>query len=97
MQFHPLPRVRAFFVLARDQLADQPEREELQADHDEQHPEDQERSLSDRVAVQLEDRQVDEHREADGAEQEPEAEEVQGPVAVAPDEETVSRSRKPRT
>ena len=87
MQLGPLARARALLVLARDQLADQAEREELEPDDDEQHAEDQQRALADRVAQQLVDRQVDEHAEADRAEGEPEpAEEVQRPVAVAADE-----------
>jgi hypothetical protein len=42
-------------VVARDQLGDQPEREELDPDDDEQHAEDQERPAADRVAQDLDD------------------------------------------
>ena len=44
-----LARDRALLVVARDHLADQPEREELHADDDEQHAEREQGALSDRV------------------------------------------------
>ena len=44
-----LARERALLVVARDHLADQPEREELHPDDDEQHAERQQRALPDRV------------------------------------------------
>src|SRR5205807_9332474 len=73
----------AFFVLARDHLADEPEREELHADDDEQDAEDEERPLADRVALDLDDRQVAERGGADGEQHEPEpAEEVERAVPV---------------
>ena len=40
----------ALLVEAADHLAEQPEREELQADDDEQHAEDQQRPVADRLA-----------------------------------------------
>ena len=47
----PRPLVGALLVQARDHLADQPEREELDADDDEQDAEDQQRPVADRVAL----------------------------------------------
>jgi hypothetical protein len=46
-------------VVARDQLGDQAEREDLQPDDDEEDAEDQQRSLADRVPEELLDRQVE--------------------------------------
>src|SRR5205085_10913069 len=78
---HPL------LVVARDHLADQAEREELEADDDEEHAQREQRPPADRVAAELQDRQVDEDPEPDRAEREPEpAEEVERPVPVAADE-----------
>src|SRR3954469_12247531 len=87
VQLRPLARSRALLVLARDQLADQAEREELQPDHDEEHAEDEQRPLPDRVALDLQHRQVAQHYEAKEAEgQAKAAEEMERPVPVAPDE-----------
>ena len=83
--------------MARDHLADQAEREELQPDDDEEHAQREERPPADRVAFELEDRQVDEDREADGAEGETEAaEQVEGPVPVAADERDRQQIKEPR-
>jgi hypothetical protein len=74
-------------MVARDHLADQPEREELQPDHDQQHTEHQQGAVSDRVAEGLQHRQVDQDRRPEESEDQPEAaEEVQRPVPVAADE-----------
>ena len=74
----------AFLVVARDELADEAERDELHADDDEQNTERQERSVPDRLARQLEDSQVAEQERPDRSQREAEAaEEVQGPVPVA--------------
>src|SRR3954469_10685073 len=87
VQLRPLARSRALLVLARDQLADQAEREELQPDHHEEHAEDQERPLSDRVALDLEHGQVAQDDETEEAERQAEAaEEMERPVPVAADE-----------
>src|SRR5689334_23798092 len=86
VELRPLAWPGALFVLARDQLADQPEREELQADDDEQDAEDQQRPAADRLAADLEHGQVEQDRDAERSEAEPEpAKEVERPVAVAPD------------
>src|SRR5204863_7723702 len=77
----------AFLVMARDHLADQPEREELHADHHEQHPQQQQGTVADRVPEDLEHSQVDEDRRPERTEDQAEPpEEMQGPVAVAADE-----------
>ena len=55
-RLRPRALVGALLVLARDHLADQPEREKLDADDDEQHAEDQQRPAADRVALRLERR-----------------------------------------
>src|SRR5437763_1878575 len=74
-------------VLARQHLADQSEREELETDHDQQDAEREQRPLADRVAERLDDGQVGEDHEPDQAEHEAEpAEEVERPVPVAADE-----------
>ena len=73
--------------MARDQLGDQAEREELDPDDDEQHAEDQQRPAADRVADDLHDGQVDQDPGAAEREREAEAsEQVERPVAVAADE-----------
>jgi len=59
-------------VVARDQLRDEPEREQLDPDDDEEHAEQQQRSLPDRVAEYLDNRQVDKYDAADQAEQQAE-------------------------
>ena len=83
----PARSPHALLVVARDHLADQPEREELHADHDEQDAEHQQRALPDRVPERLEHGQVDEDRRPDEAEEQAEAaEQMQRPVAVAADE-----------
>ena len=64
---------RAFLVVRRDHLADQPEREELHPDDNEQHAERQQRPMPDRATAQPEDRQVDADQEPDPAEGEPES------------------------
>ena len=79
---------RPLLVVARDELADEPERDELDADDDEQHAEREQRPVADRLAGELEHGQVDEQRAcrcAPSGEPEP-AEEVQRPVPVAPHE-----------
>ena len=87
VELRPLTCPGALLVLARDQLADQAEGEELQAHDDEEHPEDQQRALSDCVAVDLERCQVSEHRDAENSEQQAEpAEQMKRPVAVPTDE-----------
>ena len=58
-------------MLARDELGEQPEREELDPDHDEQHAEEQQRPLPDRLSAELLDREVDEDPGPQRAEQEP--------------------------
>src|SRR6476659_2540301 len=79
--------LRSLLVVARDHLADQPEREELHSDHDEQHAEQEKWALPDRVSKRLDHGEVDENRGADQTEQEPKpTEEVQWPVPVAADE-----------
>ena len=96
MQLHPLPLSGPLLVLARDQLADQAEREELEPHDHQQHPEDQQRPLSDRISLELEHGQVEEHSEAGHAEQQPEpAEEVQRAVAVTPDERDREQIEEP--
>jgi hypothetical protein len=97
VEFRLLTADRGLLVLAREHLADQAEREELEADDDQEHAERQQRALADRVAESLDDGQVDEDRDSEQAEDETEsAEQVQRPVPVAPMKETVSRSRNPR-
>src|SRR5436190_10955181 len=87
VELRPLTCPGALLVLARDQLADQAEGEELQAHDDEEHPEDQQRALSDCVAVDLDRCQVSEHRDAENSEQQAEpAEQMKRPVAVPTDE-----------
>src|SRR6185369_3230537 len=87
VQLDPLLRAGSLLVLARDQLADEAEREELEADDDEQDSEDQQRPLADRVPFDLEERQVAEDNEAEESERHPEAaEEVQRAVAIPADE-----------
>ena len=57
--------------------------EQLDTDYDEEHPEQQQRSLADRVAEDLDNGQVDEDDGADQAEQQAEAaEQVQRAVAI---------------
>src|SRR4051812_47546125 len=71
-------------MVARQHLPDQPEREELNADDDQQDAEHQERPPTDRRAAQLENRQVKQDRRAGAPEQHPDAaEEVERAVAVA--------------
>ena len=67
VELRALPDGRELLVLAGDQLADQPEREELEADDHEQDAEDQQRPLPDRVPVELERGQVGEDDEAEEA------------------------------
>ena len=87
MEFRLLTADRGLLVLAREHLADQAEREELEADDDQEHAERQQRALADRVAESLDDGQVDEDRGSEQAEDETEsAEQVQRPVPVAADE-----------
>jgi hypothetical protein len=77
----------AFLVLARDELGDQAEREDLEPDDDEQDAEDQQRPLADRGAADLDRGQVEERRDpGQGQEQAEPAEEVQRPVPVPADE-----------
>ena len=74
--------------VARDHLADQPEREQLDADDDEQDAEDQQRPAADRVALRLQRRSGRAGtpcRRPTSSEPEP-AEQVQRPVPVAADE-----------
>ena len=59
--------------MARDHLADQAEREELEADDDEQDAQGQQRPLADRLAGRLEHRQIDEDSRSQQAQDEPEA------------------------
>ena len=74
-------------MLARDELAQEPQREELDSDDHEQDSERQQRPLADCLAAQLEHCQVDEHREAEHRRDESDSpEEVQWPMAVAPHE-----------
>src|SRR4051812_36521929 len=83
-------------VLAREHLADQAEREELEPDHDEEYTERQQRPLADRMAERLDDGQIDKDREPDHAEDETEsAEQVQRPVPVAPDERDGEEVQEP--
>src|SRR4029453_13102882 len=71
-------------VLARQELADQPQREELHPDDHEQDAERQQGPVADRLAGDLERGQVDEDRRADKSEHEPEAaKEVERAVLVA--------------
>src|SRR2546427_7449224 len=73
--------------MARDHLADQPEREELETDHDEQHAQHQQWALADRVAECFEHGEVDEHGPADEPEDESQStEEMERAVAVPADE-----------
>ena len=53
---------RPLLVVARDELADEAERDELDADDDEQHAERQQRAVADRLPGQLQHGQVDEQR-----------------------------------
>src|SRR5437764_655803 len=83
------------FVLAREHLADQTEREELKTDHDQEHAEREQRALADRVSQGLDDCQVDEDRKPGQAENEPEpAEKMQGPVPVTADERHREQSQE---
>src|SRR5438046_3147588 len=87
VEFRLLAADRSLLVLAREHLADQAEREELEADDDQEHAERQQRALADRVAESLDDGQVDEDRDSEQAEDETEsAEQMQRPVPVAADE-----------
>ena len=104
VQLGLLAAAGGFLVLARQHLADQAEREELETDYHQQHAEREQRPLADRVAERFDDGEVNEDRESDQAEDQPEAaEEVQRPVSVAADEETSAdrgtreRSARPRT
>src|SRR5690348_8374444 len=73
--------------MARDHLADQAEREELESDDDEQHAERQKRATADRVPQCLVDGEVDEDADPDRHQRESEpAEEVQRSMAVPADE-----------
>jgi molybdopterin molybdotransferase len=82
-----LADARPLLVLARHHLAEQSEREELEADDDEQYAEEEQRAMPDRLTRGLQNGQVGEDDEADGAEQEAESsEQVQRPVPVPPDE-----------
>ena len=65
MDFRLLPAAGALFVLAREHLADQTEREELEANHDQEHAEREQWPLADRMAERLDDRQIDQDRESD--------------------------------
>src|SRR5215211_5481168 len=74
----------ALLMMARDQLANESEGEELEPDDDEEHAEREQRAMPDRLAAELEHGQVDQDAEADRAKHEPERpEEMQRPVAVA--------------
>src|SRR5207244_6191201 len=96
VEFRLLPAADPRFVLAREHLADQAEREELEADHDQVHPEREQRPLADRVAERLDDCQVDEDRESDQAQDETEsAEQVQRPVLVAANERDRQQIQEP--
>ncbi len=96
MEFRLLPADGSLFVLAREHLADQAEREELEADHDQEHAEREQRPVADRMAQSFHDRQVDEDREPDQAEDETKsAEQVQRPVAVAADERDREEIQEP--
>ena len=65
VDFRLLPAAGALFVLAREHLADQTEREELEANHDQEHAEREQWPLADRVSERFDDRQIDEDRESD--------------------------------
>ena len=54
----PVCATGSLLVLARDQLGEEPEREQLDADDDEEDAEQEQRPLADRVAGQLDDGQV---------------------------------------
>ena len=74
-------------MVARDHLADQPKREELHADHQQQDAEHQQRPVPDRMAERFQNGQVDEDRRPEHAEDQPEpTEQMQRAVAVAADE-----------
>jgi len=73
VEFRLLTANGGLLVLAREHLADQAEREELEADDDQEHAERQQRALADRVAESLDDGQVDE--DCDSEQTEDEAEE----------------------
>src|SRR4029453_603130 len=73
----------ALLVVARDQLAQKPEGEELQPEDDEQDAEGEQRALPDRLAGELEHREVDQQDGSDCAECQSEApEEVERTVPV---------------
>ena len=77
-ELDPLSLVDPLLVLGRDQLGDQPERDELDADHDEQHAERQKRPRTDPLTPDLQHGQVQEEDEADCTHEQAEAaEEVQ--------------------
>ena len=66
------------------ELGEQPERDELDADDDEQHAERQQRSVADALSPEPEHGEVREDDEADRSHEQPDAaEEVQRPVPVA--------------
>ena len=83
-------------MVARDQLAEEAQREELDADDDEQDAERQQRPVPDRLAADLDRRQVGEndHPDRNRAGAEP-AEEVQRPVAVAAHERDGEQVEEP--
>src|SRR5437879_12412655 len=77
----------ALLVMARDHLADQPQREELHPDDDEEDAEGQERASADRVSERLVHGQIDQDSDSDHHQREAEAtEQMQGAVAAAADE-----------
>ena len=71
-------------VLVGEHLADEPERDQLDADDHQQDPEHEQRPAADPRAAELEDGEVGQDQEAAPAEQQADpAEEVQRPIAVA--------------
>jgi hypothetical protein len=59
------PATRSLLVMESDQLADDPERDELDTGYDEEHPKREQGPVADRLADQLQHRQVGERDRSD--------------------------------